>query len=107
VQDNEIVCLSIGNRWIFPRHYAANTQGENIEISSTYSRIKNIFGEIARNSSKEIIAHLAEAGEKWRNSRPQNDDITFVVSKVKYTENNPLPFFSLIERFKSISFENN
>ena len=31
----------------------------------------------------EIIAHLNEAGERWSNGRPQDDDITFVVLKVK------------------------
>ena len=48
-----------------------------------YPRIKEIFKETADKSADEIIAHLNEAGEKWSKSRPQDDDITFVVLKVK------------------------
>ncbi|MEE9169375.1 MAG: SpoIIE family protein phosphatase [bacterium] len=48
-----------------------------------YPRIKEIFKETAERSADEIIAHLNEAGEKWSNGRPQDDDITFVVLKVK------------------------
>jgi len=29
------------------------------------------------------IEHFVRAGDRWANGRPQNDDITFVVLKVK------------------------
>jgi len=48
-----------------------------------YPRVKEIFKEAADRSADEIIAHLNEAGERWSNGRPQDDDITFVVLKVK------------------------
>jgi serine phosphatase RsbU (regulator of sigma subunit) len=48
-----------------------------------YPRVKEIFKEAAGRSADEIVAHLFNAGEKWRNGRPQHDDITFVVLKVK------------------------
>jgi len=49
-----------------------------------YPRVKEIFKEMADRSADEIIAHLNEAGERWRNGKPQDDDITFVVLKVKH-----------------------
>ncbi len=48
-----------------------------------YPRVKEIFKEAAESPVDEIIAHLNEAGERWSNGRPQDDDITFVVLKVK------------------------
>ena len=48
-----------------------------------YPRVKEIFKEAADRSADEIVAHLFKAGERWSNGRPQDDDITFVVLKVK------------------------
>jgi serine phosphatase RsbU (regulator of sigma subunit) len=49
-----------------------------------YPRVKEIFKEAAESSVDEIVAHLFKAGERWSNGRPQDDDITFVVLKVKH-----------------------
>jgi ligand-binding sensor domain-containing protein/serine phosphatase RsbU (regulator of sigma subunit) len=48
-----------------------------------YSRVKNTFNEIVENSPNTIIGKLVEAGDKWMNGRVQDDDITFVVIRVK------------------------
>jgi len=48
-----------------------------------YPRVKEIFKEAADRSADEIVAHLNEAGERWSDGRAQDDDITFVVLKVK------------------------
>jgi serine phosphatase RsbU (regulator of sigma subunit) len=48
-----------------------------------YSRTKQSLSEAATRSPQEIIDHFVQAGEDWANSRPQDDDITFVVLKVK------------------------
>jgi len=48
-----------------------------------YSRVRELFKEAVETSPDAIIAHLTGAGEKWSNGRPHNDDITFVVVKVK------------------------
>jgi serine phosphatase RsbU (regulator of sigma subunit) len=48
-----------------------------------YPRVKEIFKEAAEKSPDEIIAHLNESGEKWRKGKAQDDDVTFVVVKVK------------------------
>jgi len=48
-----------------------------------YSRIQQIFADVGSYDPQRIIDHLIEAGEQWRNGRAQNDDITFVILKVK------------------------
>jgi ligand-binding sensor domain-containing protein/serine phosphatase RsbU (regulator of sigma subunit) len=48
-----------------------------------YSRVKNNFNELAENSPNKIIEKLVEAGDKWMNGRVQDDDITFVVIRIK------------------------
>ncbi len=48
-----------------------------------YERAVSVFEEVASRSPEEIIAHLREVGETWANGRAQDDDVTFVVMKVK------------------------
>jgi ligand-binding sensor domain-containing protein/serine phosphatase RsbU (regulator of sigma subunit) len=48
-----------------------------------YSRVKKHFNDIIENSPNTIIEKLVEAGDNWMNGRVQDDDITFVVIKVK------------------------
>ncbi len=45
--------------------------------------VKVLFEEAAMSSSEEIIEHLKKAGEAWANGRVQQDDMTFVVVKIK------------------------
>jgi serine phosphatase RsbU (regulator of sigma subunit) len=45
--------------------------------------VKKIFTDCAQQSPNEIIDYLVEKGKEWSKNRPQNDDITFVVAKVK------------------------
>ncbi len=71
---NTILLMSDG----FPELF--NDKDEMLD----YSRVKEIFKETADRSADEIIAHLNEAGERWSNGRAQDDDITFVVLKVKH-----------------------
>lgn len=56
-----------------------NPDGEILD----YPAAKDIFAEAAARSPHEIIAHLTKAGETWANGHPQEDDVTFVVMKVK------------------------
>jgi len=48
-----------------------------------YPQVKQIFAETAAKSPSEILSHLKKSIEKWSNGRPQNDDITFIILKVK------------------------
>ena len=56
-----------------------NQQEETLE----YSRVKELFKEAVEISPDAIIAYLTGAAERWSNGSPHNDDITFVVLKVK------------------------
>jgi serine phosphatase RsbU (regulator of sigma subunit) len=55
-----------------------NREGEMFD----YSRTMQTLVEAAAHSPREIIEHLAGAGENWADGRPQDDDVTFVVLKV-------------------------
>ncbi|MBL8169451.1 MAG: SpoIIE family protein phosphatase [Acidobacteria bacterium] len=48
-----------------------------------YDRVRQVLAESAAFSPREIIARLADAGDRWANGRPQDDDITLVVLKLK------------------------
>ena len=48
-----------------------------------YKRARNYFEEIAGESSEEIISKLKTAGMDWVNDSDPDDDVTFVVIKVK------------------------
>ena len=48
-----------------------------------YSRIREIVSAAGDKSPREIIEQLVKAGEAWAHGRPQDDDITLMVLKVK------------------------
>ena len=48
-----------------------------------YERIAASFGKAAGNSPEEIIEILNKVGSEWSGNRDQEDDITFVVMKMK------------------------
>ncbi|MCB0745771.1 MAG: serine/threonine-protein phosphatase, partial [Ignavibacteriae bacterium] len=48
-----------------------------------YKRARNYFEEIAGESPEEIILKLKNAGSEWVNDKDPDDDVTFVVIKVK------------------------
>ena len=53
-----------------------------------YHRVKETFEKIGNLSPKKIIDHFVKVGEKWRKGGAQNDDVTFVVLKVKGNDKN-------------------
>lgn len=55
---------------------------ESMEMMD-YPQVSNLFERSARKSPREIIKHLSKAGEAWSEGRPQDDDYTFVVLKVR------------------------
>jgi serine phosphatase RsbU (regulator of sigma subunit) len=61
----------------FPERF--NQDGEMFD----YSRARQSLAEAASRHPREIIEHFVRAGDRWANGTPQNDDITFVVLKVK------------------------
>lgn len=46
-------------------------------------RAKDLFQSVVEKSPQEVIAHLNRAGETWANGRTQQDDVTFVMIKIK------------------------
>ncbi len=46
-------------------------------------RVKDLLSVIGSNSPEEIVNALCLAGEEWADGRAQEDDVTFVVVKVK------------------------
>jgi len=48
-----------------------------------YERMPGLFAEAAGRSPEEVIAHLMETAKAWCNGQVPDDDMTFVVMKVK------------------------
>ena len=48
-----------------------------------YKRAKNSFEEVAEKEPERIITYLKDAGSRWTNDKEPDDDVTFVVIKVK------------------------
>jgi len=63
----------------FPEMF--NEQGEMLD----YAKAKTLLKEIAQSSPQEIINRFVEVGEAWAGTRAPDDDVTFVVLKVKDT----------------------
>jgi serine phosphatase RsbU (regulator of sigma subunit) len=58
-------------------------QMNNEEEMFDYSRVKSNFSKIIDHKPDEIINELVKAGDDWMNGRVQDDDITFVVIRIK------------------------
>jgi serine phosphatase RsbU (regulator of sigma subunit) len=56
-----------------------NESGEMLD----YGPARMMFEEVAHKSPQEIINHLVKAGDAWADGRAQDDDVTFVVLKIK------------------------
>ena len=48
-----------------------------------YDKVQNIFAEVADQSNDEIIEHLKKAASDWVEDEDPNDDVTFLLMKVK------------------------
>lgn len=46
-----------------------------------YARVQEIFAQVAEKSATEIVRQFMSYAQNWRESRPQDDDVTFVVLK--------------------------
>lgn len=56
-----------------------NATGEMLDYAAT----KQALAEAIRQSPQEIIEYLVRAGDAWADGKPQDDDVTFVVLKLK------------------------
>ena len=48
-----------------------------------YPRVQEMFRNVAEGAPEEICSQMLRDGEEWAQGRPQDDDITLVVLKVK------------------------
>jgi serine phosphatase RsbU (regulator of sigma subunit) len=48
-----------------------------------YPAVEALFAEVAEDTPDEIIQRLTAGGEDWADGRPQDDDITLIVLKMK------------------------
>jgi len=48
-----------------------------------FGKIKNVFSEIIHETPKQVVHYLNEYIDSWRNEFPLQDDLTFLVFKVK------------------------
>ncbi len=58
-------------------------QMNNKEEMFDYVRVKEHFTKNINKTPDSIIEKLVEAGDKWMDGRPQDDDISFVILRVK------------------------
>ena len=80
--ESEKVTLSSGDVVLlmsdgFPELFNSNSE------MLDYPRIKDIFLSAIDGTADQITDRLMNSADKWRGDRPQDDDITFVVIKVK------------------------
>jgi sigma-B regulation protein RsbU (phosphoserine phosphatase) len=60
----------------------AELKNESREIYG-YRRARNSFEEVAMREPEGIVKYLTDAGKHWTNNNEPDDDVTFVVIKVK------------------------
>ena len=70
-------CRRADERWL-----AGTLQSAQSEMLD-YERIFKALPALANQSSQDIIAALIRLGDEWSEGRPQDDDITFVVLKIR------------------------
>jgi serine phosphatase RsbU (regulator of sigma subunit) len=56
-----------------------NAENEMLDYAAT----KHALAASAHQPPQEIIEHFVSVGDEWSNGRPQDDDVTFVVLKVR------------------------
>ena len=74
--------LSSGDTILLLSDGLPELKNENGELYN-YMRVKKSFESVAEKQPEQVINHLKEEGFKWVNDKDPDDDVTFVVIKVK------------------------
>jgi serine phosphatase RsbU (regulator of sigma subunit)/ligand-binding sensor domain-containing protein len=74
--------LFIGDTILLMSDGFPELQNANKEMFG-YKRARNSFEEVVENDPEKIITYLIEAGNRWSDNKEPDDDVTFVVIKVK------------------------
>lgn len=48
-----------------------------------YVRVRSLFQDLGTRTPEEVVAGLTDAAQAWTEGRPPNDDMTFVVVRVR------------------------
>lgn len=80
--DVKEIQISRGDTLLLMSDGFAELKNENGEIYN-YKRAKNSFAYTAMKEPEEIVAFLKEEGKRWTNDNEPEDDVTFVVIKIK------------------------
>jgi serine phosphatase RsbU (regulator of sigma subunit)/ligand-binding sensor domain-containing protein len=82
VYDIKEIKIERGDTLLLMSDGFAELRNENNEIYG-YKRTRNSFEESAKKEPEEIITHLRAEARSWTNDKEPDDDVTFVVIKVK------------------------
>ncbi len=82
VYDIKEIKIERGDTLLLMSDGFAELRDENNEIFG-YKRARNSFEESAKKEPEEIITHLRAEARIWTNDKEPEDDVTFVVIKVK------------------------
>jgi len=74
--------LSPGDTLLLMSDGLPELQNDKKEVFG-YRRTKNSFEEVAEKEPEEIISYLNREGNSWANDKDPDDDVTFVVIKIK------------------------
>lgn len=74
--------LSAGDTILLMSDGFPELQNEQKEMYG-YKRVRNSFEEVAEKEPDDIISYLKEEGTNWINGKEPDDDVTFVVIKIK------------------------
>ena len=82
VYDIKEIKIERGDTLLLMSDGFAELRNENHEVFG-YKRARNSFEESATKDPEEIITHLRAESRSWTNDKDPDDDVTFVVIKVK------------------------
>ena len=82
VYDIKEIKIERGDTLLLMSDGFAELRNENHEVFG-YKRARNSFEESATKDPEEIITHLRAESRSWTNDKEPDDDVTFVVIKVK------------------------
>ena len=74
--------LSSGDTILLLSDGLPELKNEN-NIQYGYERVKESFGQIVEKQPEEMINHLKVEGSNWVKDKDPDDDVTFVVIKIK------------------------
>ena len=82
VYDIKEIKIERGDTLLLMSDGFAELKNVNSEIYG-YKRARNSFEEAAKKEPEEIVTFLKEEGKRWTTNKEPDDDVTFVVIKVK------------------------